>query len=149
VSKHLRGIVLIIIALVSVFFIVQYLVRPMSDTTKLDYSAFYQKLEHNQVQSFHAVGEDVSGELTNGNHYTTTIPNRDQVFVDQVLAHVKGGVNFDPPNNASLVTSIVGFLPFIVLALFLFIILRQAQNGGSQALSFGRSRAKMLSENRP
>ena len=30
-----------------------------------------------------------------------------------------------------------------------FFILRQAQSGGSQALSFGRSRAKMLSENRP
>jgi cell division protease FtsH len=148
VSKHLRGIVLIIIAIVSVFVIVQYLVRPMSDTTKLDYSAFYQKLEHNQIQTFHAIGEDVSGELTNGNHYTTTIPNRDQVFVDQVLAHVKSAT-FDPAQNASLVTSIVGFLPFIVLALFLFIILRQAQNGGSQALSFGRSRAKMLSENRP
>jgi cell division protease FtsH len=87
--------------------------------------------------------------LTNGNHYTTTIPNRDQTFVDQVMAHVKGGVTWESPNNASLVTSIVGFLPFIVLALFLFIILRQAQNGGSQALSFGRSRAKMLSENRP
>ena len=30
-----------------------------------------------------------------------------------------------------------------------FFILRQAQSGGSQALSFGRSRAKMMSENRP
>jgi cell division protease FtsH len=149
VSKHLRGIVLIIIACIAVFFIVQRLVLPTADSTRLDYSAFYQKLEHNQIQTFHAIGFDVAGDLTNGNHYTTTIPNRDQTFVDQVMAHVKGGVTWESPNNASLVTSIVGFLPFIVLALFLFIILRQAQNGGSQALSFGRSRAKMLSENRP
>ena len=148
-SKHLRGIVLIIIACIAVFFIVQRLVLPTADSTRLEYSAFYQKLEHNQISSFHAVGFDVSGDLTNGNHYTTTIPNRDQAFVDQVMAHVKGGVTWESPNNASLLTSIVGFLPFIVLALFLFIILRQAQNGGSQALSFGRSRAKMLSENRP
>jgi cell division protease FtsH len=48
-----------------------------------------------------------------------------------------------------VLASIFSLAPFIVLALFLFIILRQAQNGGSQALSFGRSRAKMLSENRP
>src|SRR6202012_2248015 len=34
-------------------------------------------------------------------------------------------------------------------ALVLVFILRQAQSGGSQALSFGRSRAKLLSENRP
>ncbi|HET9097578.1 MAG TPA: AAA family ATPase, partial [Candidatus Baltobacteraceae bacterium] len=148
-SKHLRGILLIIIACIIVFFIVQRLVLPTADSAHLDYSAFYQKLEHNQIQDFHAVGYDVSGHLTNGNAYMTTIPNRDQAFVDNVMAHVKGGVTWESPNNASLVTSIVGFLPFIVLALFLFIILRQAQNGGSQALSFGRSRAKMLSENRP
>ncbi len=148
-SKHLRGIVLIIIACVAVFFIVQRLVLPTADSTRLDYSAFYQKLERNQIQTFHATGFDVSGDLVSGNHYTTTIPNRDFAFTEIVRQHVKGGVTWDPPQNASLVTSIVGFLPFIVLALFLFIILRQAQNGGSQALSFGRSRAKMLSENRP
>ncbi|HEY9180575.1 MAG TPA: ATP-dependent zinc metalloprotease FtsH, partial [Candidatus Baltobacteraceae bacterium] len=148
-SKHLRGIVLIIIACVAVFFIVQRLVLPTTDTARLDYSAFYQKLEHNQIEDFHAVGYDVTGHLVNGSSYTTSIPSRDFAFTELVRQHVKGGVTWDMPNNASLVTSIVGFLPFIVLALFLFIILRQAQNGGSQALSFGRSRAKMLSENRP
>ncbi len=35
------------------------------------------------------------------------------------------------------------------MALLLIFILRQAQSGGSQALSFGRSRAKLQSENRP
>ena len=39
--------------------------------------------------------------------------------------------------------------PLAITVLLLFFILRQAQSGGSQALSFGRSRAKMLSENRP
>jgi cell division protease FtsH len=149
VSKHLRGILLILIACVAVFFIVQRLVLPTTDSTRLDYSAFYQKLESNQVQSFHAIGLDVTGDLTNGSHYETEIPNRDSAFVNQVMRHVHGGVTWSSPNNGTWVTSILGFLPFIVLAMFLFIILRQAQNGGSQALSFGRSRAKMLSENRP
>jgi ATP-dependent Zn protease len=100
VSKHLRGIVLIIIACIAVFFIVQRLVLPTADSARLDYSAFYQKLEHNQIQTFHAVGYDVTGDLTNGNHYTTTIPNRDQSFVDEVMAHVKGGVTWESPNNS-------------------------------------------------
>ncbi len=148
-SKHLRGILLIIAAIVMVFFIVQKLVLPTTDVTRLDYSAFYQKLERNEVQTFHANGFDVTGDLVNGNHYTTTIPNRDSEFVHQITQHVKGSVTWEMPNNTSVLTSIFSLAPFIVLALFLFIILRQAQNGGSQALSFGRSRAKMLSENRP
>ena len=87
-SKHLRGIVLVIIAVIAVFFIVQRLVLPTADSARLDYSAFYQKLEHNQIQSFHAVGYDVAGDLTSGGKYTTTIPNRDSAFVNQVMQHV-------------------------------------------------------------
>jgi cell division protease FtsH len=149
VSKHLRGILLIVAAIVLVFFIVQKLVLPTTDVSRLDYSAFYQKLERNQVATFHANGYEVTGDLTNSTHYSTTIPNRDSAFVNQVMQHVKGAVTWEMPTNTSVLASIFSLAPFIVLALFLFIILRQAQNGGSQALSFGRSRAKMLSENRP
>ncbi len=148
-SKQLRGIVLILIACAAVFFIVQHLVLPTADVTKLDYSQFSQKLMHNQVASFHAVGDDVTGDLTNGTHYTLEIPDRDQIFVDRVGAHVHGSVSWENPTNTTMFNTILGMAPFIVLVLILFFILRQAQNGGSQALSFGRSRAKMLSENRP
>jgi cell division protease FtsH len=151
VSKHLRGIVLIIIACVAVFFVVQYLVRPMSETAELTYGEFYQKLEHNQIESASVNGLQVSGKLTSGSEYTTEIPARTDGVINEISKHVQDPQKIDwkTPTTGSLVTSVVGFLPFILLALFLFVILRQAQNGGSQALSFGRSRAKMLSENRP
>ncbi len=122
-SKHLRGILLIIAAIVLVFFIVQKLVLPTTDVTRLDYSAFYQKLEHNQVNSFHATGYEVTGDLTNGTHYATTIPVRDSEFVGQVMQHVKGSVQWEMPNNTSVLASVLSLAPFIVLALFLFIIL--------------------------
>jgi cell division protease FtsH len=40
-------------------------------------------------------------------------------------------------------------IPLIIAVAFVMIIARQLQSGGSQALSFGRSRAKLLTENRP
>jgi cell division protease FtsH len=43
---------------------------------------------------------------------------------------------------------LVNFVPFALMALVLIFVLRQAQSGGSQAMSFGRSRAKLMSENR-
>jgi len=149
VSKNLRGILLIVVACAAVFFIVERLLLPTTDVVKLDYSSFYQKLEHNQVASFHAVGYDVTGDLTNGSHYATTIPVRDTAFVNLVMAHVHSGVVWENPTNTSMFSFIGSLIPFLILVLILFFILRQAQNGGSQALSFGRSRAKMLSENRP
>ncbi|MGZ3562899.1 MAG: ATP-dependent zinc metalloprotease FtsH, partial [Vulcanimicrobiaceae bacterium] len=148
-SKHLRSVVLIVLACIVVFFVVERIVIPQNDSTQLDYRTFYTRLEQGKVQDFSAVGLDANGTLTDGTHYTTTIPNRDSPFVTDVMKHAKGKVSFLSPNNTSFLSTIFGFLPFLVMALFIFFVLRQAQNGGSQALSFGRSRAKMLSENRP
>ncbi|HVA33600.1 MAG TPA: ATP-dependent metallopeptidase FtsH/Yme1/Tma family protein, partial [Candidatus Baltobacteraceae bacterium] len=90
-SKHLRSILLIILAAVAVFIIVERFVQPTEGATHLDYGAFYQKLEVGQVQSFHAVGLSATGDLTNGTKYTVSVPNVDQRFVDEVYKRVKSG----------------------------------------------------------
>jgi cell division protease FtsH len=150
VSKNLRSIVFIIAAIVVVFILVERFVQPSEGATRLDYGAFYQKLEAGQVQSFHAVGLSSTGELTSGTKYTVSVPNVDQTFVDEVYRKVKSGaVSFDQQSNSGLLSSLIGLAPLAIMVMILFFILRQAQSGGSQALSFGRSRAKMLSENRP
>jgi len=150
VSKHLRSIVLIILAVVAVFIVVERFVQPNEGETRLDYGAFYQKLEAGQVQSFHATGLTAIGDLSNGTKYSVAVPNVDQGFVDEVYRKVRSGaISFDQQNNAGLLSNLMTLGPLAITVLLLFFILRQAQSGGSQALSFGRSRAKMLSENRP
>jgi cell division protease FtsH len=52
-------------------------------------------------------------------------------------------------NNTGAYITLYMIAPFALVAIILFILFRQAQSGGSQALSFGRSRAKLHSENRP
>jgi cell division protease FtsH len=149
VSKNLRGILLILAAVAVVYFVVQRIVLPTPEIVPLDYSAFYQKLEANQVQTFDAVGTEVSGTLANGTHYATSIPNRDSGFVAQVTRHVKGSVKFEAASSNGTLNVALTLLPFLIVGFLVFLIFRQAQSGGNQALSFGRSRAKTLSENRP
>ena len=149
-TKHLRSFLLIVVVVVAVFVIVERYLQPTEGATQLLYGQFHQKLEADQVSSFHAVGLAASGDLVSGGKYTVSLPNTDQEFVNDVQAHVKSGqVSFEQPTNGGLVQSLMTIAPFVILALFTFFILRQAQSGGSQALSFGRSRAKMMSENRP
>ncbi len=149
-SKHLRSIILIILAVVLVFIVVERFVQPSEGETRLDYGAFYHKLEAGQVQSFHATGLNAVGDLSNGTKYSVSVPNVDQTFVDEVYHRVNSGaVSFDQQSNTGLLSSLMTLGPLAITVLLLFFILRQAQSGGSQALSFGRSRAKMLSENRP
>ena len=149
-SKHLRSIVLIVAAVLIVFFVVEKLMQPGEGVQRLDYGVFYQKLEANEVRSFHAVGLEASGDLSNGTKYTVTLPNTDSSFSQQLSRHIKDGeYGFEQPTNSGLVSSLVSIAPLLLIAALFFFILRQAQSGGSQALSFGRSRAKMMSENRP
>jgi cell division protease FtsH len=54
-----------------------------------------------------------------------------------------------PPQWGDLLTLITGFLPLVLVAVFFIIIMRQAQSGNNQALSFGKSRARMFSGDKP
>jgi cell division protease FtsH len=52
--------------------------------------------------------------------------------------------NEEPISSGYLFSMIISFLPFILLVGFLIFMLRQMQAGGNKALSFGKSRAKLL-----
>jgi len=148
-AKHLRSIILIIAAIIAVFLIVERLVLTQNTSQKLSYSDFYRRVSQNQVKDFHAVGHDATGELRNGTKYTVSVPDASSYPFTQFLYSHGVGIDVEQPSNGAIFANILQFLPLLLMAGFLIFILRQAQNGGSQALSFGRSRAKLLSENRP
>jgi ATP-dependent Zn protease len=125
----MRSLLFILAAFVLVTFIVQRMVLPAPNVTMLDYKAFYQKLESNQVQTFHARGLDADGTLTNGKPYATEIPNRDPAFAKDVVQHVRGTVTFESGGTGSPLTLLFTFLPFLIVAVLIFIILRTAQRG--------------------
>jgi len=54
-----------------------------------------------------------------------------------------------PPAWSDLIGFITGFLPLVLLAVFFIFIMRQAQSGNNQAMSFGKSRARMFSGDKP
>jgi cell division protease FtsH len=153
-GKHVRSIVIVVFIFVAVIFIVDKLVLNQTPATKLTYSAFYTQILDNNVKSVTISGHDVAGELkrptgvTSGDTKFTTTLIDDRDLVPELRKH---GVDItsDNPQSTPFLGMIVQLIPFGLMALLLLFILRQAQSGGSQALSFGRSRAKLLSENRP
>ncbi len=149
-NKYLRSFLLVVFAAVVVVFLVSRILQAGEQTTRLDYGAFYNKLEAGQVTAFHAVDKSASGTLAGGAAYTVVVPVIDSAFVAEVQKKVKSGqISYDAPANTSFVSTIFTILPFVLIIALVFLIFRQAQSGGSQAMSFGKSRAKMLSENRP
>ncbi|GAC1508008.1 MAG: ATP-dependent zinc metalloprotease FtsH [Chloroflexota bacterium] len=59
-------------------------------------------------------------------------------------------IKYNPPSQFwNWVSTIVGFLPLLIFGALLFFMMRQAQGSNNQALSFGKSRARMFAGNRP
>ncbi len=63
--------------------------------------------------------------------------------------HVKVSGDNTASNAGISLNMVLWIIPLIIVVTLFMIIARQLQSGGSQALSFGRSRAKLLTENRP
>jgi cell division protease FtsH len=153
VSKQVRSIVLVVIIFITLILVVDRLVLQPPFAKPLDYSEFYRQVENNNVSRVTIAGHEVVGELRRGvggnpdvKFTTTTIDDRD--LVPELRKH-SVAIVVESAAQQPFLGLLVQFVPFILMALLLLFILRQAQSGGSQALSFGRSRAKLQSENRP
>jgi cell division protease FtsH len=148
-GKHLKSILVVLGIFLLVIVIVDKLILPQNPSKQLAYSAFYDRVVENQIKDVKLSGSEISGTENNGDKFTTTAPaGQDPSLIPTLRAH---HVTFsaESSNTSPFLGFAVQLVPFIAVALVLVFILRQAQSGGSQAMSFGRSRAKLLSENRP
>ena len=149
-GKHLKSILIVLGIFILVIFVVDRLVLTPTNTSKISYSAFLGKVTDDQVKKVTIAGTEVAGEYVGpaADKFTTTLPTGDHQAVDLMEKH-KVEISAESGGSTPLFGWLVQLVPFILMALLLVFILRQAQSGGSQAMSFGRSRAKLLSENRP
>jgi cell division protease FtsH len=99
---------------------------------------------------------DVSGDCSTvtwtdhqGNQYTTTIGTCDQVTQEFNAAHFYNFQN--ESSSAAGILSIIlpNLIIFALIGLMLWWFLRQTQSGNNQAMSFGRSRARLLAGDKP
>ncbi|HSO93995.1 MAG TPA: ATP-dependent zinc metalloprotease FtsH [Candidatus Dormibacteraeota bacterium] len=84
-----------------------------------------------------------------GNHYKTIF--RDTFPIEQVLRDDKVPFGTEAPSSSNVLISVVlpNLILFLVIGGFMWYMLRQTQSGNNQAISFGRSRARLLAGDKP
>jgi cell division protease FtsH len=122
-----------------------------SSTSKVEkpFSEFRSSLESGQVKSVTIMGQDFSGEFKNGSQFHSTGVVTDNVLESLKSANKEFGTEYQLKKEevGTLWVVIAQWLPMIlIIGLFLF-FMRQIQVGGGRAMSFGKSRARMLTEN--
>ena len=115
--------------------------------TELHSTQFMSDMDQNAIQEFTVNGMEVRGKLRNGSLFHTTAPVN--YFTPEVMKDLrtKGvDVKFTDVNSGSLPLQLLGtWAPLILLGALWFFMIRQMQTGGNKALSFGKSRARLLS----
>jgi cell division protease FtsH len=115
--------------------------------TQLRYSDFRERVAEGSVEEVQISPERISGKLRNGSTFTT-IPVPNDTELTALLD--ENGVNYAgtaPEEPNLLLYILIQSLPFLLILGVAFFALRQVQKGGgSGAMGFGKSKAKLLTE---
>lgn len=119
------------------------------ETLAYSYSDFIEAVNKQSVKEVTIQEQDITGTTKKGRDFKTYMPIQDPSLL-KTLQKNKVVVDGKPPKQESwFVRFIVGYLPlFIIIAIIVFMY-RQMQGGGrggSGPMSFGRSKARLLSE---
>ncbi len=113
----------------------------------VEYSQFLQKVRASEVERVTIQGREIVGRYKSGEQFMTYSPG-DPGLVNDLIEH---GVTFDakPQEEQSLLLTIfINWFPLLLLVGVWIFFMRQMQGGvgGRGAMSFGKSKARMLTE---
>ncbi len=111
-----------------------------------DYTTFISDVENNQVRQAKFEDNEILVTKTDGTKYTTVIPLEDKDLLKDLLKK-KVKVEGTPPERRSLLSQIlISWFPMLLLIGVWVFFMRQMQGGGGKAMSFGKSRARMMTQ---
>ena len=143
-AKNLLLWVVILIVLMTVF-------NSFSERTagqpQLNYSEFLSQAKQGAVDKVYIEGPNIRGQLRDGKRFTTYSPETDNTAMIGTLIESDIEIVGEPPKGTPLaVTLLINSFPILLLIAVWVYFMRQMQGGGGGrgAMSFGKSRARML-----
>ncbi|RDE89331.1 ATP-dependent zinc metalloprotease FtsH [Haemophilus parainfluenzae] len=117
----------------------------VSDST--DYTTFVYDVSNSQVKEARFDANEITVTKNDGSKYMTIMPPlEDKKLLDDLL-NKKVKIEGTPFEKRSLLSQIlISWFPMLFLVGVWIFFMRQMQGGGGKAMSFGKSRAKMLNQ---
>ncbi|MFV9645209.1 MAG: ATP-dependent zinc metalloprotease FtsH [Desulfobacterales bacterium] len=113
--------------------------------TSITYSDFLAMVENERVAEVVIQGQELLVTDINRNHFKVFAPNDADLI--KILRGKGVSISAKPPSESPWYISIlVSWLPMIILIGIWIFFMRQMQSGGGKALSFGKSRARLQSD---
>jgi cell division protease FtsH len=147
VNSTVKTVIFWLVIVISAFLLWQ-VVRSGSSAQKekpINFSQFLSDVDQGNVSEVTINAQEVRGKFKDQSGFTTTAPAN---YPDMIKSLRDKGVNINirDVTNGSWPLQLLGtWAPLILLAALWFFMIRQMQTGGNKALSFGKSRARLLS----
>ncbi len=116
----------------------------------ISYSEFLTLVDDNKVNNIEFNENSIKGKLNDSNEnnqkdFKTVGPATDELI--QRLETNKIKFSFAQKNESSFTQLLINWAPLIILIALMVFFMRQMQAGGTKAMSFGKNKARMLTEN--
>ena len=137
---------LLMVGLLMLFLIFNMLSTHREDQGVKKFSEFMELVDQNQISEVTFREKDIVATSLSGEAFKIFAPHDPELRAQLQSKGVK--IDYAPVEEDSIWKAlIVNSLPLILLLVLFFFFMRQIQSGGGKAMSFGKSRAKMLNEN--
>jgi cell division protease FtsH len=117
-------------------------------TKNISYSSFLDDVKNGNISSVQIRGNNILGKYNDGSSFTTYSPN-DLGLIDKLE---KNNIEIiaQPLEKSSpgLLDVLISWFPMLLLIGVWIFFMRQMQSGTGRAMGFGKSRAKLLNENK-
>lgn len=150
-SQLFKNLVLWLVIFVAIIALYQLVHTPRSNFQEIPYSEFLANVDKGEVKDLDFKGDEIKGQYTNptGDQamegFKTTGPANDDLI--KKLESKNISFKFSSDKEGSLTHILLNWAPLVLLIVIMVIFMRQLQAGGTKAMSFGKNRARMLTEN--
>jgi cell division protease FtsH len=130
-------------SLLVVIFLAWHFAQIQKKETTWKFSEFMTHVQAGQVKEVTITGNEIKGKNTAGETFKTYAPVTYEKLYEELLAR-KVAVNIERDQTPAWANMLISWAPFLLLIGFWVFFMRQMQSGGNKALSFGKSKAKLL-----
>jgi cell division protease FtsH len=145
VNQFYKNLALWLVISLVMIMLFNMMTQKSQDLKPVPYTTFIAALEEGEVVDVTIQGSNVSGTYGDGSSFKTYAPNDPDLI--SMLRDQNVVINAEPDEtNSFWMTMMVSWGPILLLIAVWIFFMRQMQSGGGKAMSFGKSRAKLLNE---
>ncbi len=114
----------------------------------VSYSNFLTDVKNGNISRVEIRGSNITGEYSNGSVFSTYSPNDPGLIEKLEKNNIEIIAQPLEKNSPGLLDILISWFPMLLLIGVWIFFMRQMQSGSGRAMGFGKSRAKLLNENK-